>query len=302
MTTDCDVSVIIVSFNVEELILPCLRSVFAGTSTLKLQVFVVDNHSSDGTVRLITSEFPQVHLIANQENLGFSRANNQAIAVSTGQYIFLLNPDAELIDDAIHSMKSFLDIQHEVGVLGPCINNPDLTIQGSARGFPDFSTAFFGRTSFWTRLFPNNPLSRKNVPLLKKNIHEPQEVDWVSGAAMMIRRKALEQVGSFSEDYFLFWEDADLCYRMKQAGWAIYYYPNAKVIHHVGKSVRTRQARSIIEFHKSAYVWYRKYRVKSSWGFMRVLAIFGLLARTIFKLTGYFLSKTLRKLKFDWNN
>ena len=302
MPSDCDVSVIVVSYNVEKLILPCLRSVLRNNFRLKTEVIVVDNHSSDRTANIVTAEFPQVHLIANNENRGFSRANNQAIALAKGRYLFLLNPDAEALEDAIEQMVSFMDKQSEIGIVGPRIYNPDLTIQGSARGFPDITTAFFGRTSIWTRIFPTNPLSRKNVPLLQPDLDQPQNVDWVSGAAMMIRREALDQIGLFSEDYFLFWEDADLCYRMKQASWLVTYYPGAKVIHHVGESVRREQAKSIIEFHKSAYVWYRKYRVKSSWGMMSILASSGLFLRMIVKLTGYFLRKPLRRAKFEHTN
>jgi GT2 family glycosyltransferase len=293
--SDFDVSVIIVSYNIEKLIVPCLRSILRNDSNLKTEVFVVDNHSSDSTAKVVTAEFPQVHLIANHQNRGFSRANNQAITHAKGRYLFLLNPDAEVLEDGIVKMISFMDAHHETGILGPRIYNSDLSIQGSARGFPDFSTAFFGRTSIWTRTFPKNPLSRRNVPLLQKEIDQPQNVDWVSGAAMFIRREALDQTGNFSEDYFLFWEDADLCYRMKQAGWLITYFSKASVIHHVGESVKKEQAKSIIEFHRSAYVWYRKYRVKSPWGMMAILASSGLFLRMILKLIAYFLSKPFKE-------
>jgi N-acetylglucosaminyl-diphospho-decaprenol L-rhamnosyltransferase len=289
---EIDVSIIIVTYNVEKTILACLESVFANDLDLSKEVIVVDNHSRDHTVDQVNIRFSKACvLIENNENRGFSVANNQAITIAKGRYMFLLNPDAEVVDHAISKLVSFMDLHPAVGICGPRIYNSDMTIQGSARGFPDFTTGLFGRASFLTRVFPRNPLSRKNVPFSNPDVDEPQQVDWVSGAAMLVRRDALEQIGRFSEDFFLFWEDADLCYRMKLAGFTTWYCPQAKVIHRVGESVRSERVRSIIEFHKSAYLWYRKHRVQSSWGLMRFVAITGLFARMIFQLIGCFLLK-----------
>ena len=279
-----DLSVVIVAFNVQKYLINCLRTLFDHHKDVKMEVFVVDNHSSDGSLLQVQNEFPQVRLLRNDENHGFAKACNQAIAVAASPYILLLNPDTEFHGPVIRELIAFLNESKETGVVGPRLLNSDESLQGSARGFPNVWTAFFGRSSFLTKLFPENRMSRVNVPALQAGLMQPVEVDWVSGAAMLVRVDAVKQVGLLDESFFLFWEDADWCYRMKQSGWKVYYYPQVDLVHHVGKSVDSQRLRSVIEFHRSAYRWYRKYRVDESWSLNNLIAILGLNVRTVLQL------------------
>ena len=223
-----DVSVIIVNWNSRDILRNCLRSVYKDFGRLSLEVLVVDNASSDGSVELVHEEFPQVGLICNDENLGFSSANNQAIRNSNGRYILLLNNDAYLLEDALEKMVRFMDSHPQAAALGPKLLNEDGSTQPSTNNFPALGAMalnkLIGKSPLATRLMGEFSMQHWGYG-------HTRQVDMVTGACMMIRREALEEVGLFDENIFMYHEETDLCYRMKKAGWKVYFYPDAKCVH-----------------------------------------------------------------------
>jgi len=269
--------IVIVNFNSTDCLLTCLESVYDDLRGMPATLWVVDNGSSDGIGRII-GRFPEIHLISNQQNLGFGAAVNQALKKTASAYIVLLNPDSYVLKGFFYTMITFMEENPRIGIAGPGIRNPDGSIQGSARSFPTPLTSLFGRQSLLSRLFPENPLTRANVLTAVSDGRHPMDVDWVSGACMVVRRKAVETVGCFDERFFMYWEDADWCRRMRHGGWKIVYFPLAEVIHHVGVSSSKRAIGSLFEFHKSAYRLYEKYAPSAPWP-LKILILAGLLAR-----------------------
>lgn len=264
-----DLSVVIVSWNVADLLRRCLRSIVGdaapergtdlalpGTSWT-YDIWVVDNASTDGSPEMVRREFPFVHLIANSDNLGFSAANNQAIASSEGTYVLLLNCDAEVMGNAIEMMLSHMEQHPDVGMLGPMLRYPDGTVQPSRRRFPTLATAYLESTLL-QRWFPRNRvLGRYYVADVPDDVI--QEVDWIVGACMMTRRQVVEQVGSLDSGFFMYSEELDWCYRIKQAGWKVVYLPAAEVVHHEGRSSEQVVPARHIHFQSSKVRFFRKH-------------------------------------------
>jgi len=221
-------------------------------------VHVFDNGSNDH-VDLIGKTFPKISLIRHHRNLGFSKAVNKIIKKTSSPYIVMLNPDTTVFDDFFESVIAFMEKNSDVGILGPKVLNPNHCIQGSARAFPTFRSAFFGRKSVLTRMFPNNRFTCANILSHLSDGKTPMEVDWVSGACMVVKRKALDDVGLLDDRFFMYWEDVDWCKRMWDKGWKVTYYPQATIYHAVGGSSEHNLIRSIFEFHKSAYTYFVKY-------------------------------------------
>ena len=183
-----DLSIVIVNWNVRELLRRCLSSVYRATgASLKVEVIVVDNASSDGSAAMVSEDFSQVRLIANEKNLGFTRGNNQAIAQSRGRYVLLLNPDTEVVDDALGTMVQYMDAHPQVGALGPQLLNPDGSVQSSRRRFPTMATAFLESTVL-QQWFPDNRILRRYY-IRDRGDDEVQEVDWVVAALKMLVRR-----------------------------------------------------------------------------------------------------------------
>lgn len=276
--------VIIVNYNSTNALIDCLESIYKKACESDIGVWIWDNNSEDNPGR-ISECFPKVSLFKSDKNIGFAAAVNKVTLQSKSSFVMLLNPDTLLKDMFFPELLSFLDAHPDVGVLGPKIINPDESLQESARLFPTFLTGAFGRTACLTRLFPHNRFSKMN--LLSGGIGnggKPIRVDWVSGACMVVRRKAIDEVGLMDERFFMFWEDADWCRRMLENGWKVVYYPGVSVYHSVGQSSRTRPIRSILEFHKSAYRLYAKY----ARGYKKLLkpCVFGFLALRFYMLAG----------------
>jgi len=257
-----DLSVIIVSWNVKDLLRLCLNSVLESLSSgkghrLSPQLIVVDNASSDGSVGMLREQFPQIHLIANEENLGFTRGNNQGIAFSDGRYILLLNPDTEVVGDALGDMVAYMEAHHQVGALGPQLLDPDGQVQSSRRRFPNLSTAYVEST-FLQQWGPKSDILKRYY-VLDGSDDETQAVDWVVGACLLMRRKALEEVGLLDERFFMYSEELDWCYRAKRSGWEVVYLPTAQVIHYVGKSSEQVLSVRHIQFQRSKVLFFRKH-------------------------------------------
>jgi N-acetylglucosaminyl-diphospho-decaprenol L-rhamnosyltransferase len=207
---------------------------------------------------MVRAEFPRVTLIENQQNVGFTIGNNQAIARAGGRYLLLLNPDTELLPGALPSMVAYLDARPEIGVVGPQLLNPDRTVQSSRRRFPTLSTAFLESTVL-QQWWPNNETLRRYY-VLDRTDGETLDVDWVVGACLMVRREAIAQVGVLDEGFFMYSEEMDWCYRLKQAGWCVVYLPAAQVIHYGGQSSRQVIADQHIYFQRSKIRFFRKHR------------------------------------------
>ncbi len=251
-----DLSILIVNWNVRDLLRRCIQSVLAHPPPGSLEIIVVDNGSTDGSVEMVRAEFPQVHLIANPDNRGFTAANNQGLAVAQGRYVLLLNPDTEVVGDALTTMGALADAHPDVGVVGPQLLNPDGTVQSSRRRFPTLMTALLEST--WLQPWaPRRLLARYYV--LDRSDDEVQDVDWVTGAALMARREAIEQVGPLDEGFFMYSEELDWCRRFREAGWRVVYLPTARVIHHEGKSSEQVLPARHIHFQTSKVRYFRKY-------------------------------------------
>jgi hypothetical protein len=253
-----DLSVIIVNYKARDLLLECLAALAPDLSRLESETVVVDNDSRDGTPQALAARFPGVRLIANAENAGYGRAVNQGIRVTGGEFVLVMNPDCEPRPGAVSALLDYLRAHPRAAIAGPRLLRGDGGIEHSARGFPDHLTFLFNRYSLLTRLFPNNRYSRRY--LLSDWDHlSVREVDWLSGAFLMVRRTAIDQVGGFDEAFFMFNEDVDWCRRMKLAGWANVYVPDAQVVHRVGASKSRVAPRVIVERHRGMIHYFHKH-------------------------------------------
>jgi GT2 family glycosyltransferase len=267
MTDSIETSIIIVSWNVQELLRACLNSLeLTQYEGQKIEVIVVDGGSKDGSVEMIRQDFPLVKLVAREDNVGFPKGNNLGMAQAKGDYFLLLNPDTEVIDDAPGTMVSFLKNNPQVGAVGPRLLNPDGTIQSSRRRFPTFATAVFESTWLESRA-PRSLLDQYYMNDLPED--ESVEVDWLVGACLMVRREVYTSVGPMDEDYFMYSEELDWCRRIKENGWKIVNLPDAKVIHHYGKSSDQAIVQRHINFQQAKLRYFRKFHGRETAIFLR---------------------------------
>ena len=279
-----DLSIIIVSWNVRDLLRKCLRSVNSQQSTVHRPLFtarrdrspfteiiVVDNASRDGTVEMLRAEFPDARVLANAENAGFTRANNQALAIAQGRYLFLLNPDTELRPGALQTLYDYAEAHPRVGIIGPQLFYGDGSVQSSRRRFPTLATAFLESTKLQQWFPRNRVLTRYYMNDTRDDA--TQEVDWINGSAMFVRRAVHDQLGGLDEGFFMYSEELDWCYRAKQAGWQSVYLPAAQVTHYEGKSSEQASARRDIYFNTSKVRFFRKYHGALVAGVLRVFLL-----------------------------
>lgn len=274
-----DIAVIIVNWNTREDLKKCLSSLFAEPApTVKFGVWVVDNASADGSVDMVRRDFPAAHLIANDDNLGYVKANNQAIAAAKGyRYVFLLNSDAYVESPAtLDALVKFADEKPTAGIIGARVDNPDGTLQLSCRRFPTLGAGVF-RNNYLGRLFPKNRYTREYL-MGDFNHAEARTVDWVSGCAMFIREEMIDKIGALDERFFMYCEDVDICRRTWDAGYEVWYCPTGKVTHKIGASSDKNIEKMTWVFHQSWEIYDRKYHPNA--GPARRLAVkSGLFAR-----------------------
>lgn len=261
-TTPLQLSVIIVNYNVCEFLNHALVSLQKAMKGIRGEMIVVDNASDDGSVEMVRKRFPSVHLIVNETNLGFARANNLALRRARGKLLLLINPDTLVQEDTLRAMMRFFDENPDAGLAGCKILNPDGSFQlPCRRSFPTPWVAFtkiFGLSA----LFPKSRLfGRYNLTYLSPD--ETYELDAVSGSFMMVRREAYEQVGGLDEDFFMYGEDLDWCYRIQHAGWKNYYVPATKIIHYKGESTRRSSLNEIRTFYQAMHLFVRKHHSTS---------------------------------------
>ncbi|MCC6685243.1 MAG: glycosyltransferase family 2 protein, partial [Bacteroidia bacterium] len=228
-------SVIIVNYNVKHFLEQALHSVRKACAGIDAEVWVVDNRSVDGSVEMVQQKFPEVKLIANRENLGFSKANNQAILQSGGQYVLLLNPDTVVEEDTFNKVIAFMDRTPDAGSVGvKMIDGKGNFLPESKRGLPTPKVAFY-KIFGLSKLFPrSHKFGRYHLGYLSEN--ETHAVDVLAGAFMMLRKKALDETGLLDETFFMYGEDIDLSYRITKAGYKNYYFPETTIIHYKGES------------------------------------------------------------------
>ena len=250
-------SVVIVSYNVKYHLEQCIRSVKNASEGLDADIWVVDNASSDDSVSYLRGLFPDIHFICNTENVGFSKANNQAIQESKGEYVLLLNPDTIVAEDTLKGCVEFLDAHPQVGATGVRMLNADGTFAPeSRRGVPTPFTSFCKMTGL-SSLFPKSRIfGRYYMKYLDENQANPVEV--LSGAFNMLRRKALDQIGLLDEDFFMYGEDIDLSYRMLTGGWQNYYLPY-NILHYKGESTNKSSFRYVHVFYNAMLIFFSKH-------------------------------------------
>lgn len=256
------ISVIIVSYNVQYFLELCLHSVIRATLGIDAEIIVVDNNSSDDSCNLVVDKFPQVTLIANKENTGFSKANNQGLAIAQGTYIHFLNPDTVVPEDFYSKVLAYLDAHPKIGGLGPrLIDGRGMYAPDSKKSFPSFWTSVYKVTGL-SRLFPRSTHFNRYYAA-QVGEHETAEVDILSGCCLLIRRSAMEEAGGgFDETYFMYCEDVDLCHRIRLAGYQNIYFPEVSVIHYKGESTRKLSYRYMKVFYDAHALFVKKYYPK----------------------------------------
>jgi GT2 family glycosyltransferase len=252
-----ELAVVVVNHNAGTFLPACISSIFAAAGDLALDVVLVDNASSDGSVERVLEEHPSLRVLTNRANKGFAVAANQGVRSTTAPFVFLLNPDAEITGGSLPSLVKVAADRPRAAVLGPLVRNTDGSIQASARKVPglleSLGHAFLGPFA------PNNRFSRAYT-MAEWDRASEREVEWVSGSAMLIRREAFQAVMGFDEGYFMYVEDVDLCTRLRQSGWSVLFSPELEVVHETGVSARKRSRRLAFEHSRSIYRYFAKHR------------------------------------------
>ncbi|MEO8087268.1 MAG: glycosyltransferase family 2 protein, partial [Bacteroidota bacterium] len=251
-------SIVIVNYNVKYFLEQCLHSVQKACEVLPTEIFVVDNNSVDGSMEMVRQKFPGVNRIENKENLGFSRANNQAIVESKGDYVLLLNPDTVVEEDTFRKIVDFMDSHQDAGGLGvKMLDGSGKFLAESKRGLPTPSAAFY-KISGLASLFPKSKtFGSYHLGYLDKD--ETNEVEILAGAFMLLRKSALDKTGLLDEDFFMYGEDIDLSYRILKAGYKNYYYPETRIIHYKGESTKKSSVNYVLVFYNAMIIFARKH-------------------------------------------
>jgi N-acetylglucosaminyl-diphospho-decaprenol L-rhamnosyltransferase len=283
----CDLGIVIVNWNTRDLLRDCLRSVFASEGAISYRVVVVDNASTDGSAAMVSDEFPDVAVFANADNCGFGAANNQGLRAlgfgpdspeeSAPRYALVLNPDTVLPPGALAAMVAYLDAGESIGAAGPKLVRLDGSLDRACRrSFPTPEVSFYRMVGL-SRLFPNSRrFGRYNLTYLDPD--QETEVDSVVGAFMMVRRDAIERVGLFDESFWMYGEDLDWAYRIKQAGWKVMYNPRVTVTH-VKRAASRQSKRAQAEFFRAMLIFYRKHYRATTPLWLHALIVTGLLVK-----------------------
>lgn len=256
-------SIILVNWKTRDITRDALVSIYKETKGIDFEIIVIDNNSQDGSVEMIKQDFPQAILVENKDNLGFGKANNQALKIAKGDYLMFLNTDILVLDGAINKLVEYLDKNSDVIMVGPRLLNKDLTFQHACRrSLPNPTNSFFHLFGL-AKIFKNS----KVINSYKKYNIDPEitgPTEALSGAAMMFRRQVYIEVGGFDEMFFMYGEDLDFCKRIIDRGWQTVYVSYAKIIHFGGQSSGQRKVKSLINFYQAMWIYYRKHYFKKS--------------------------------------
>lgn len=272
-----DISIIIVNWNTKKLLENCLSSIFKFTKDLNFEVIVVDNGSSDGSQDQTRKEFPQVKLVSNKENLGFTKANNQGLKIAKGNYCLLLNSDTYLIENSFLKLVERARELKNLGAIGPLLLNENKTIQQSVGFFPHLPQVFW-----WMSFVDDLPGGAILKPYHVDHdsfYNKEQETDWVTAAAILIPREIIQKIGSLDEKIFMYGEEVEWCYRIKKAGFKVYFSPITKIIHIGRGSSKKIPAAALVGEYKSIIYFYKKHKNRYSLQIVRPLLKIGALTR-----------------------
>jgi GT2 family glycosyltransferase len=261
-------SIVIVNWNTRELLANCLESIYNSHPRFPFEVIVVDNASSDGSAEMVRELFPKVRLLENRENAGFAKATNQGINLLDSEYVLLLNPDTLVLSDALQVLVDFMDAHQEAGAAGSRILNPDGSLQTSCYVTPTLLREF-------ARLFHLETVHPKSSYRMDRwDTDTPRRVEIIQGDCLLLRKVALDQVGLLDEEFFIYSEDVDLCYRLQKASWALYWVPQAQLIHYGGQSTRQVAAEMFLKLYQGKLMYFRKHHGKTvAFGYKILLLI-----------------------------
>lgn len=293
-----DVSVIIVSWNTRALLHACLTSLADASDSVRAEIIVVDNASRDGSARMVEHGFPHVRLIANSRNEGFAAANNRGAGQAHGRYLLLLNSDTVVPPDTIDPMVAYMDAHSGVGALGPRLLNADRSLQRSARDFPHPATDAIAILEMerWSLAGALARRYQQRTSAYWSDHQRTREVDWITGACLLLRREALEGVGLLDEGYFFFGEEMDLCYRLRQRGWTIVFLAAGDVVHLGGQSASQVPAARLVWHYRGLQRFYRLHRSTGQQAALRLVIAATALARIAWLLARYGRSGEVRPI------
>lgn len=297
-------SVIIVNWNTCQLLDRCLTTLATELKAQNLfgpdsETFVIDNASQDASSEMVSEKHNWVHLISNQENVGFARANNQALKIATGQYILLLNPDTEIYPGTIGILIDFLESHAEAGIVAPQLINTDGSIQTSCRAFPSFIGLFCELIGI-SRMMPRGSKAR-GYKMLDWGHDDERQVDQPEGACLLIKKEVFSQIGLFDEAYFMLFEEVDWCYSAKKAGWQIWFTPRARVLHHLGQAIKQVKTKMILSSHRGMYRFWHKHHGQDK-KYLHALVYSALLILAYLRIATYSMRKFVGRLKIVGRN
>ncbi len=257
-----DVSIIIVAWNVRQLLHDCLKSVYEQTKGVDFEVIYVDNASTDGSVQMVREHFPDVRIIENERNQGFIKANNQAIRIARGRYVLLLNSDTVLLNNAIAKTVEFADANPQAAVVGCKVLNPDLTLQRTCFMFPSVLNLFLAATYLY-KIFPKSRFfGREHMTWWDFN--DAREVETICGCFSLVRKQAIDKVGLMDERYFVYGDDPDWCYRFKKAGWKVMFSPEGRIIHYGGQTTSQKARAFRLQLEGSKLIFMKLHRSRAA--------------------------------------
>jgi GT2 family glycosyltransferase len=298
--TPVDVSLVVISLNSRDYLRACIDSILAAQwRSVTCEIVVTDNGSTDGTIEMLAAGYPGVRVMAHGRNLGFCTASNVAAEASSGRYVMFLNDDILIYDDAIARLVEWMDANPAAGAIGSRLLNPNGTDQhSSGRSWPTPMNSIFARRSIVSRMFPNARWVKQYLVSERINEKSPYRVDWLSAAAMMVRREAYEAAGQLAEDYYYFHELV-FCRRMEKAGWLSYLHPQSKIMHYEGsgsgyRTLRVRRKHAIA-FHMGAYKWYAEHHSIPRFSPLRILVAGALTARAAMVVAVEYLRAPLQR-------
>jgi N-acetylglucosaminyl-diphospho-decaprenol L-rhamnosyltransferase len=304
-----DISIIIINWNVKDLLDMCLESLHNGELAIGLphdtlptvEIIVVDSGSDDGSIEMIQEKYPGVHLLPQAENVGFTRGNNIGFREAEGDYLLLINPDTEVIDDAIYQVWDYIKLHPEVGIIGAHTLNTDGSHQSTRRRFPTLKTGIFEST--WLSSYAPQSVNT-HYKMLDTDNHALLDVDWVQGSFMLVRREVYEQIGGLDEGFVMYSEEMDWCKRAKDAGWTVVYHGGALITHHGGQSSGQVAAFKQIQFHTSKLRYFRKHHGYMTYLILRIIILlqfaWQLIMEGIKGLIGHKRDMRMNRVKVYW--